>query len=61
MSKVQFVQFGEGGFLRGFVDWMIHKMNQQGLLDSGRGNYPVSSAGTDLRGAFHGRNHYHWS
>ena len=34
MSKVQFVQFGEGGFLRGFVDWMIHKMNQQGLLDA---------------------------
>jgi len=24
------VQFGEGGFLRGFVDWMIHGMNQKG-------------------------------
>ena len=34
MSKVQFVQFGEGGFLRGFVDWMIHKMNHAGLLDA---------------------------
>ena len=21
------IQFGEGGFLRGFVDWMIHKVN----------------------------------
>ena len=32
--KRQFVQFGEGGFLRGFVDWMIHKMNTAGLLDA---------------------------
>lgn len=23
----RFIQFGEGGFLRGFVDWMIKKMN----------------------------------
>lgn len=29
------LQFGEGGFLRGFVDWMVHGMNQQGLF-SGR-------------------------
>jgi tagaturonate reductase len=27
------LQFGEGGFLRGFVDWMIHGMNQQGLFN----------------------------
>lgn len=26
------LQFGEGGFLRGFVDWMIHGMNRQGLF-----------------------------
>jgi tagaturonate reductase len=26
------LQFGEGGFLRGFVDWMIDGMNQQGLF-----------------------------
>lgn len=32
--KRQFAQFGEGGFLRGFVDWMIHKMNTAGLLDA---------------------------
>ena len=25
--KEKIIQFGEGGFLRGFVDWMIHKMN----------------------------------
>ncbi len=24
------IQFGEGGFLRGFVDWMIQKMNNNG-------------------------------
>jgi len=27
------LQFGEGNFLRGFVDWMFHKMNQQGLFN----------------------------
>jgi tagaturonate reductase len=26
------LQFGEGNFLRGFVDWMIHGMNQKGLF-----------------------------
>lgn len=24
------IQFGEGGFLRGFVDWMLHKINKTG-------------------------------
>ena len=27
------IQFGEGGFLRGFVDWMLQKMNEQGIFD----------------------------
>ena len=27
------IQFGEGGFLRGFVDWMLDKMNRAGLFD----------------------------
>lgn len=27
------LQFGEGGFLRGFVDWMVHGMNRKGLFD----------------------------
>jgi len=26
------LQFGEGGFLRGFADWMIHRMNRQGVF-----------------------------
>jgi tagaturonate reductase len=27
------LQFGEGGFLRGFADWMIHGMNQKGQFN----------------------------
>ena len=27
------LQFGEGGFLRGFVDWMLQKLNDNGLFD----------------------------
>ena len=27
--KEKFIQFGEGGFLRGFADWMIQKMNEK--------------------------------
>jgi tagaturonate reductase len=27
------LQFGEGGFLRGFVDWMIHRMNGAGVFN----------------------------
>lgn len=30
----KFIQFGEGGFLRGFADWMIHKMNEAGVLSA---------------------------
>jgi len=26
------IQFGEGNFLRAFVDWMIHRLNQEGLF-----------------------------
>ncbi len=27
------IQFGEGGFLRGFVDWMVDKLNKSGLYN----------------------------
>lgn len=27
------IQFGEGNFLRGFVDWMVHECNKQGLFN----------------------------
>lgn len=27
------IQFGEGNFLRGFIDWMVHRMNKQGLFN----------------------------
>ncbi|TCL70887.1 tagaturonate reductase [Hydrogenispora ethanolica] len=26
------IQFGEGNFLRGFVDWMVHQLNKQSLF-----------------------------
>src|SRR6185312_4176528 len=29
------LQFGEGVFLRGFVDWMIDAMNERGLFNGG--------------------------
>ena len=27
------IQFGEGGFLRGFVDWMLQKVNENSDFD----------------------------
>ncbi|WP_047151824.1 tagaturonate reductase [Aneurinibacillus tyrosinisolvens] len=27
------IQFGEGNFLRGFVDWMVHELNKQDLFN----------------------------
>ncbi len=32
-SKVKVLQFGEGNFLRAFVDWIIQKMNDSGIYD----------------------------
>ena len=31
------IQFGEGGFLRGFVDWMLQKINELGIGPQGFG------------------------
>lgn len=33
MKKESIIQFGEGGFLRGFVDYFIQKLNDQELFD----------------------------
>lgn len=33
MAKERVIQFGEGGFLRGFVDWMLKKMTDKGLFE----------------------------
>lgn len=27
------IQFGEGNFLRGFIDWMVHQLNKKGLFN----------------------------
>ncbi len=32
---VKILQFGEGNFLRAFVDWMIHKANEAGVMNHG--------------------------
>ncbi len=29
----KFIQFGEGGFLRGFADWMLQKMTDKGVFE----------------------------
>jgi len=33
LFPIRVLQFGEGGFLRGFADWMIHRMNAEGLFN----------------------------
>ncbi|SMF08617.1 tagaturonate reductase [Alteromonadaceae bacterium Bs31] len=33
--KERVLQFGEGNFLRAFVNWMIHKMNKEAQFDAG--------------------------
>lgn len=30
---IKAIQFGEGNFLRGFLDWMLYKLNQQNLFN----------------------------
>jgi len=34
-SPTTILQIGEGNFLRGFFDWMIHQMRKQGLYEGG--------------------------
>ncbi|MCR4909506.1 MAG: tagaturonate reductase [Lachnospiraceae bacterium] len=33
MSTEKVIQFGEGGFLRGFVDYFLHKLNEKGVWE----------------------------
>jgi len=33
MAKEKVIQFGEGGFLRGFVDYFLYKLNEKGVWD----------------------------
>ena len=33
--KVKILQFGEGNFLRAFVDWIVQTMNEKGVFDGG--------------------------
>lgn len=34
-KPIKVLQFGEGGFLRGFVDWMLQIANEKGAFDGG--------------------------
>lgn len=34
-KKVKIMQFGEGNFLRAFIDWIIHSMNKKNVFDGG--------------------------
>ncbi len=46
---VKVIQFGEGNFLRGFVDWMVDRMNRQGLFNgSVRIVQPIERGMTDV-------------
>ncbi|MCR5486240.1 MAG: tagaturonate reductase [Lachnospiraceae bacterium] len=33
MAREKVIQFGEGGFLRGFVDYFLHKLNEKGVWE----------------------------
>ncbi len=33
--KIRVMQFGEGNFLRGFADWVLQKLNDDGAMDAG--------------------------
>lgn len=33
MAKERVIQFGEGGFLRGFVDYFLYKLNEKGVFE----------------------------
>jgi tagaturonate reductase len=35
LLPVKILQFGEGNFLRAFVDWMVHKANTAGVMNHG--------------------------
>ena len=34
MRTEKIIQFGEGGFLRGFVDWMVSHINEETDVDA---------------------------
>ncbi|MEZ4824978.1 MAG: tagaturonate reductase [Bacteroidia bacterium] len=49
---VRVLQFGEGNFLRAFIDWIIHRMNQQLGFNSGISVVqPIAQGMTDMLSA----------
>lgn len=49
---VKILQFGEGNFLRAFVDWMIHKANEAGIMKHGVAIVQPIAGGDYVRGLF---------
>ena len=35
IRKENVIQFGEGGFLRGFVDWILQILNEETFFEGG--------------------------
>ena len=57
---VKIMQFGEGNFLRAFVDWMIDKANNDGILNHGIGVVQPIAGGEFVRDLFQKQdNMYH--
>ncbi|MFT4072139.1 MAG: tagaturonate reductase [Dysgonamonadaceae bacterium] len=50
---VKILQFGEGNFLRAFVDWMIHKANEKGVLNHGIVAIQPIAGGNAIADIFH--------
>jgi tagaturonate reductase len=49
---VRILQFGEGNFLRAFVDWMINKANETGKMNHGVAIVQPIAGGEFVRGIF---------
>ena len=45
---VKILQFGEGNFLRAFVDWMVDKANEAGVMNHGITIVQPIDAGQEL-------------
>lgn len=44
---VRILQFGEGNFLRAFVDWQIDIANEKGVTDAGVAVVPAGASAPD--------------
>ncbi|MDH6356384.1 tagaturonate reductase [Parabacteroides sp. PF5-9] len=60
LRPVKILQFGEGNFLRAFVDWMIEKANKSGILNHGVAVVQPIRGGEEIASVFQNQDHlYH--